>query len=98
MDSKSSNNGTALGPFSLRGLEMTIRAASWLFTAFLLVFSVGTAAPAAAQTVSGHLKIVFTSTRDYSCAPEPFCGLDEQYGELYTMNRNGSDQTRITLD
>src|SRR5215471_16592121 len=52
----------------------------------------------AAQAVPGHLKIVFTSTRDTSCPPEPVCELDEQFGELYVMNRSGKDPQRITFD
>jgi Tol biopolymer transport system component len=56
------------------------------------------AAAAAAQAVPGHLKIVFSSTRDYSCPPDPVCDVASNNAELYIMNRNGSDQTRITDD
>jgi Tol biopolymer transport system component len=70
-----------------------------LFTiAVALGFSWVAAVPAAAQAVPGHLKIVFSSTRDYSCPPDPVCDVDSKYTELYIMNRKGSDQTRITFD
>jgi tol-pal system beta propeller repeat protein TolB len=95
MNSKSLSPERACPP---NGLERNPRIAAGLFTALLLVLSMDTAAPAAAQAVPGHLKLVFSSTRDYSCPPDPVCDLDSKYAELYIMNRNGSDQTRITND
>jgi Tol biopolymer transport system component len=56
--------------------------------------------PLAAQQAPGHLKIVFTSTQHAACPTEPgsACDIIGPAGELYVMNRNGSDQTRITFD
>ena len=98
MKSRSSNHPTAVRSFSPHRLESAFQIAAALFTALLLV-SMDTA-PAAAQKVPGHLKIAFTSTQHANCPNDPgsACDLDEQYGELYIMNRNGSDQTRITFD
>jgi Tol biopolymer transport system component len=98
MKSRSSNHPTAVRSFSPHRLESAFQIAAALFAALLLV-SMDTA-PAAAQKVPGHLKIAFTSTQHANCPNDPgsACDLDEQYGELYIMNRNGSDQTRITFD
>jgi len=56
--------------------------------------------PLRAQQVPGHLRIIFTSTQHASCPSDPggACDIIGNDGELYVMNRNGSDQTRITFD
>jgi Tol biopolymer transport system component len=66
-----------------------------------LVISTTTATtPVAAQQVPGHLKIVFSSTQHANCPLDPggACDIIGNDGELYVMNRKGSDQTRITFD
>jgi Tol biopolymer transport system component len=80
--------------------ERNLQIGAGLFLAFLLLLWTGMPTPAGAQAVPGHLKIVFTSTQHANCPSEPgsACELDGPEGELYIMNRNGSDQTRITND
>jgi len=83
-------------------IERVIRfSAALLFSAAFVagaVFWKGAASSHAAQAEPGHLKIVFTSTQHASCPPDPVCEGDGEFGELYVMNRNGSDQRRITFD
>jgi len=66
----------------------------------LLLWTAPAATHLAAQDVPGHLMIVFSSTQHADCPGEPgsACEVVGPFGELYVMNRNGHDQTRITFD
>jgi Tol biopolymer transport system component len=66
----------------------------------LLLWTALASTPLAAQQVPGHLKIVFTSTQHAVCPTQPgsACDIILNDAELYVMNRNGSDQRRITFD
>jgi hypothetical protein len=66
----------------------------------LLLSTAPASAHLVAQDVPGHLRIVFTSTQHAACPADPgsACDIISNDGELYVMNRNGHDQTRITFD
>src|SRR5262249_52126430 len=65
-----------------------------------------TAGTAAAQPARGHCreagslqsKILFTSTRDHVGAGDPLAATPQLGAEIYSINPDGSDPTRLTDD